>query len=256
MDERRRQGGHPARRLGQSVAARERFHPLPDLPRRQRGDERQEDGHGRVAPEGPGGEDQDGQSDGVERVDDPFAPAHAVVRLERRVVEGPVAPLGEIALEGQVPVAEEAVRDHEVVRLVSLRSDRDMGPRRGEHEHAEHEREEEKAVRPTAGGSDHQREPGQGQREKRRTGQRPHPGERHPGDEENDRHEEARARRQGLPAPRRERQGGRPGKQGRHDAGARPAQPDPAGSRGRPTGGQDRGDEDPAGAREREEESS
>ncbi len=192
----------------------------------------------------------------MERVDDPFAPAHAIVRLERRVVEGPVAPLGEVALEGEVPVAEEAVRDHQVVRLVALRPDRDVGPPRDEHEHAEHEREEEKAVRPPAGGGGDQGEPGQRQRGERRTGQRPDPGERHPGHEENDRHEQARARRQSLPAPRGEREGGRARQQRQRHAHRRPAQPQSAGPCRRPPGCQERREEDPAGAREREEESS
>jgi hypothetical protein len=106
VDERRRERGHPARRLGQPVPARERAHPLADLPRQQRGDERQEDGHGRVAPQGPGREDQDGQPDGVQRVDRPVLPPDAVVRLERRVVEGPVPALRVVALEGEVPVPE------------------------------------------------------------------------------------------------------------------------------------------------------
>ena len=73
------------------------------------------------------------------------------MRLEGVVVEREVARLLVVLLERQVVVAQEALRDHEVVRLVALRSDLDL--RAAGHQHVKHEdrRKEDGARDPGTG---------------------------------------------------------------------------------------------------------
>ena len=79
-----------------------------------------------------GGQDQQREAEGVQRIDRPVASAHAIVRRERRRMEVAIASLGVVPLEREVVVAQEAVRDHQVVRLVSFRSDLHLHARRGQ----------------------------------------------------------------------------------------------------------------------------
>ena len=248
MDERRGQRERPAGRIGQPVAAGQLAHPLADLERDERRQERHEDGDTCVPGQGPRGEDQDRQADRVERVDRPALPPHPEVRRERRVVEDGVAALGVVALEREVPVAEEALGDHEVVRLVSLRPDPRVRPAGRRDENGERQRQEEGPGQPQPRARDRDRGARQRQREKGRPGESPHARKRRPRQEEPDGEQEAGARR--------ERSSSMEG-QGQHDrdgedpGGRRPSRhalPGPPGTGRGATRGQQRRDRDPAGA--------
>ncbi len=248
MDERRGQRERPAGRLGEPVAAGQLAHPLAHLERDERRQERHEHGDARVPGQGPRREDQDRQAHRVERVDLSTLPPHPEVRRERRVVEDRVAALGVVTLERHVPVAEKALGDHEVVRLVSLRPDPRVRLRGHRGEDGERQRQEESPGRPQPRSRDRDRDARQGQRDQGRPGEGPHAGQRRPRQQERNGEEKAGASRE-----RSSSMGG----QGQHDRGgedpgerrpSRHALPGPPGTgRGAPRG-QQRRDRDPAGA--------
>ena len=66
----------------------------------------------------------------MERVDLAAASAHAIVRLERAVEEGAVPTRRVIVGERYVVIPQDAVGDHQVVRLVPLRAHLDLRARR------------------------------------------------------------------------------------------------------------------------------
>ena len=171
------------------------------------------------------------------------------MRRERRVVEGGVAALGVVALEGEVPVAEEALGDHEVVRLVPLRPRpaRASGrpPRRGRRRRAEG-RGFEAAAAPSP--RSRSRGPPGPVREEVARIQRPHAGERRPRQEEPDGKQEAGARGERSSSMEGQGQRARGGEDGRGRRPSRHALPGPAGTGRGAAHGQQGRDRDPAGA--------
>ena len=123
VDEWRAERHRPPRRLRGSVAAAPLSCQLAHLPREEGRQQRHEEGRGRVASRRVGGQDEHGQADRVQREDLAVTATHTVVRREIAGMERAVTPVGVVALQGHVVVAQQAVGDHEVVRLIPLGAD-------------------------------------------------------------------------------------------------------------------------------------
>ena len=169
----------------------------------------------------------------MQRIDDAPEPPDAEVRGERRVVEEGVAPLGVVALEGEVAVAEEALRHHQVVGLVALRAHPDVAPAGGHDEHGEREGKEEGPRQPDAAGRDGQRQAREGERQEGRAGEGPHARDRQADQHQGDRRQEARRGREAV-AARREHEPGGQGDDGHRRRERGNAEPHPARAKGGP----------------------
>jgi hypothetical protein len=245
VQERRRERHHPRHRLGgcgglgcragrlRATAPLPRpAQDVPQQPPRLPGHERRhqahEEGGPRGPPEGVRREDQERQPDTELGVDDPLSPAHQVVRPERPRVERPVAALLVVGLHRQVPVRQEAVGHHEVVRLVPVGPHLHVNPPRRREVHGEHHDQEDPGrVRPRPAPEDEERG-GQRNGQQGRTAERACAGQPQAAHHQQEERDETQRHAAGGPAL--------PGDEARERQGDDRQDPDPGKTQGQPPG--------------------